>query len=1490
MNASPRRIRLVRSAALAAAVLAVALPALAGWVGVGGAMRENSRSIAFGRSATLDYMYLGMKHYGVFLSTDQGLTWQPTSLDEFLLWGGPEAGSAEVNAVVTNGGGYSGPTPLVLAGTSSGQVWFSTSHGASWCIAVGLPGSAIMDLAIQGGTVYAATYGHGVFTAPESQFASCSPAPAFVRLTMDPCGTDRVMKVAFGPGGDLYACTDGDGTTSGGVYAFIDNAWLDRCSGLPSGVHGYASLAFGLDGQTVPGVGDELWVGSISGSGLWYSSYRGSSWESVPCYPCGNVLDIRAARDYKPTGDSSPNQHIYWGTEWGWYEGFFSMGDSSFVCDFRYPAGLSANSVVPDLDWSPTNPVVWLATSDGIRRVAPGAFPAPPDDPLTGQDLSRFDISFLVPSPAYGNSTSDGLVFAASEQFGVFRSLDNGATYHKYMPPLDEATGGAEVSHPITGLAIHPLFNAGSSCGSGTSSVFMAAYGVGIFRSDAGGSLWVPMSEGLPGQPPSGTLPVTHVVHTPLVPPDGYDILFASMEGGSPSLYRYNSHTNPGPFWSPVSSFPADLGNITCIALPPRHDGTMNRQEVWVGTESGLLKSTNRGDTWTAFATLPPNSFGPVMAIAFHPAYDYPLGANKYLFVARKGSGVFRSMDGGNTWQAVNAGLSACSGAPTFSWAFGDGQTSTAQTPSHNYSNPGTYIWTLDVVFGGQTIRRSGTVKVLDSAGCGLQKGDASATPSVGLLPLTVDFEAAAAASGCPTGNLSYSWSFGDGSPAATGRRVAHTYRSSGSFDWTLTTTVDSETFTSTGQIKVLPSGACTWTCRATANPPTVLAGAPVSFQGAAQPYLYVSSLAISPSYATDQMLLVGLNDPMQRNAGGVYLCLNGNGAATWNAKVENLPDLHVKALAFAKTASGVGARLLCGTQRMKAFYTDSPALQGAPWVTAGGYATATGEIRALVVSPVPTNFGCAPGSQSGTDVFAGGDRGVFWSNDGGETFRPINEGLMLSGTTSACVPMTVNCLQLFVNPDHETEAGTGYPTPMLLAGTVGNGIWYRYATRTPVGTWDWTQGIWQQSNVGSTHTILRFARERTVFPLRAAGSSGIWTSPGKDLSGGAYGEIWAPSGLADATDIRHGQAPPEKEGFPEAPSGNTSWGTVMGTGVQKGTGTTFRPEAITWEVRNGEPGGVGYLADKSVVQSVIQLASGTVLTGTRESGGGVWRTEDEGTVYWEASGAGLESVSTDVADFLEVQADTRTPPNYDAFVALNGSGTTEGGVYLSGDDGRHWVSLSEGFDASEQTLSSIVASEGDPPTYYAGTYTHGSYAATLTALPYPTVTNLSTTTSSSTGGGSITVTGTGFLGSCPSGYGCIDTSAVVAFGGVDAPTTFVSSTQLTATVPAHPGGAVTVSVRNPDTRAGRYSGTFTYAEAEGGSPEFKLTVSRNGSNQVVASWENAPTSGTRILFRSPEPDFSVQLHTQTSGGTSGSVTYADATGTNGYLYFYKVE
>ena len=61
------------------------------------------------------------------------------------------------------------------------------------------------------------------------------------------------------------------------------------------------------------------------------------------------------------------------------------------------------------------------------------------------------------------------------------------------------------------------------------------------------------------------------------------------------------------------------------------------------------------------------------------------------------------------------ATATGCSESPTFSWNFGDGQTSSQQNPSHTYPSSGTYSWTLTTRASGQSCTRSGSITVSSS-------------------------------------------------------------------------------------------------------------------------------------------------------------------------------------------------------------------------------------------------------------------------------------------------------------------------------------------------------------------------------------------------------------------------------------------------------------------------------------------------------------------------------------------------------------------------------------------------------------------------------------------------------------------------------------------------------------------------------------------------------------------------------------------------------
>ncbi len=141
-------------------------------------------------------------------------------------------------------------------------------------------------------------------------------------------------------------------------------------------------------------------------------------------------------------------------------------------------------------------------------------------------------------------------------------------------------------------------------------------------------------------------------------------------------------------------------------------------------------------------------------------------------------------------------------GSPTgWSWDFGDGQTSTTQSPTHTFASAGTYLVAMTATnVCGESVATPVTVTVtgLIAAFTG--------TPTSGAAPVTVAFTDQS--QGGPT---SWSWNFGDshataGNPTtSTAQNPTHTYSVGGTYTVTLTVSngTSSATTTQTNYITV---------------------------------------------------------------------------------------------------------------------------------------------------------------------------------------------------------------------------------------------------------------------------------------------------------------------------------------------------------------------------------------------------------------------------------------------------------------------------------------------------------------------------------------------------------------------------------------------------------------------------------------------------------------------------------------------------------------
>lgn len=126
----------------------------------------------------------------------------------------------------------------------------------------------------------------------------------------------------------------------------------------------------------------------------------------------------------------------------------------------------------------------------------------------------------------------------------------------------------------------------------------------------------------------------------------------------------------------------------------------------------------------------------------------------------------------------------------SYAWAFGDGGTSTAVSPTHTYSAGGTFAAKLTVT-DSQGLTGSKAVTITVQAPVS-QPPNAVATASTltGTAPLAVNFTGSNSTDSDGT-IASYQWAFGDGG-TSTSANPQHTYTAAGSYTATLTVTDNS--------------------------------------------------------------------------------------------------------------------------------------------------------------------------------------------------------------------------------------------------------------------------------------------------------------------------------------------------------------------------------------------------------------------------------------------------------------------------------------------------------------------------------------------------------------------------------------------------------------------------------------------------------------------------------------------------------------------------
>ncbi len=196
-------------------------------------------------------------------------------------------------------------------------------------------------------------------------------------------------------------------------------------------------------------------------------------------------------------------------------------------------------------------------------------------------------------------------------------------------------------------------------------------------------------------------LPSAVVTRIITVTPDGRNA-YVTFGGylGLPSKHVFRT-TDAGSTWTNISNNLPDVP-VLDIKVDPT-----DPNDIFLGTDVGVFRSTNGGATWATFNAGLPNV--PVYGLAFHPVTND-------LWAATYGRGVWRVKS------AVSAGpvpsfsfsppsplagqtvqfTDTSTGGPTsWSWDFGDGLSSTTQSPTHAFATAGVFQVALTAANGG---------------------------------------------------------------------------------------------------------------------------------------------------------------------------------------------------------------------------------------------------------------------------------------------------------------------------------------------------------------------------------------------------------------------------------------------------------------------------------------------------------------------------------------------------------------------------------------------------------------------------------------------------------------------------------------------------------------------------------------------------------------------------------------------------------------------
>jgi hypothetical protein len=313
---------------------------------------------------------------------------------------------------------------------------------------------------------------------------------------------------------------------------------------------------------------------------------------------------------------------------------------------------------------SSVNPIVIdsVVTSTGVTQITTKTETVSPSQvmgPWTQASPNVSTVTCIAISPS-------GDIFIGTKGGGVYRSIDNGATWtainnglsNLYVQCLTMSPNGsslyagtqnevffsADNGATWTAITNHTSLRAimdirsiaVSPDGAGGTILFTGTKDNGIFKSPNNGATWTVINTG------DKLTDVTFIQCLAVISSGtNRGIVFAGTDRNG--VFRSNDN---GSTWTQVNTGLTDI-SIKCLAVSP--DG----KKIFAGNTEGVFVSSDSGANWTLLTI--GQSFFYINSIAITGSEAG--GSN--IFAGSYNVGVFHSGDGGATWTLVNTGLSS---------------------------------------------------------------------------------------------------------------------------------------------------------------------------------------------------------------------------------------------------------------------------------------------------------------------------------------------------------------------------------------------------------------------------------------------------------------------------------------------------------------------------------------------------------------------------------------------------------------------------------------------------------------------------------------------------------------------------------------------------------------------------------------------------------------------------------------------------------------